>query len=139
MTRFGSRWDPATDEVANPEPYDFAGAKRAHARASRDMTSAANFRADCAEQAADAEQAYRVALARRIVALHDDGMSWSAAQDVARGDETVARLRRERDVKVGLRDAAEQLAWKASADRRAVEQLVTWSMRVAPDGQREPS
>lgn len=136
-SRFGSRWDPETDEVRNPAPYDYGDAKRAHARASRDMTAAAEFRVDCAEKYADAEQAYRIALADKIVRLHADGMSWSAAQDAARGDERVAHLKRERDVAEGMKDAAEQLAWKSSADRRGVEQLVAWSMRVAPDGQTE--
>lgn len=136
-SRFGSRWDPDTDEIANPEPYDFAGAKRAHARASRDMTAAADFRAECATKYADAEKRYREALAKQIVREHDQGAAWTVAQDLARGAPAVAELRRERDVAEGMKDAAEQLAWKTSADRRGLEQLVSWSMRVAPDGQPE--
>lgn len=130
-SRFGSRWDPETDEVRNPDPYDFADFKRALARSSRDMTAAADFRVECAQKHAEAEQAYRIALADKIVRLHaDDGVAWTVAQDVARGDERVAFLRRERDVAEGMKDAAEQLSWKSSADRRGVERLGEWSMRV---------
>ena len=34
-----------------------------------------------------------------------------------------------------MEDAAGQLGWKASKDRGVVEQLVDWSMRVAPLGE----
>lgn len=137
-SRFGPRWDPDTDEVANPEPYDYGGAKRAHARASRDMTAAADLRVQYAERFGDAERAYRMALSKEIVRQHnEEGLAWTVAADVARGVDSVANLRRDRDVAKGMLDAAEQLAWKSSADRRGVEQLVSWSMRVAPDGQTE--
>lgn len=135
-SRFGPRWDPDTDEVRNPDPYDFAGAKRAAARWSRDMSAAAEWRASSAETAAAAEQAYRVALARRIVELHDqEGVAWTVAQDVARGDAKVAQLRHDRDVAEGVREAAELLGWKTSGDGRRLDRLIDWSMRVAPDGQ----
>lgn len=136
MSRFGSRWDPETDEVRNSEPYDYGQAKRAHARASRDQLAAAEFRSKQVDDFAAAEKAYRMALAQEIVRLHDkDGVAWTVAQDVARGNAEIAELRRLRDIAEGMKDAAEQLGWKASADRRVVEQLVNWSMRVAPDGQ----
>ena len=136
-SRFGPRWDPDTDEVANPEPYDFGGAKRAHARASRDQTAAADFRVKATEDYAKAERAYREALAAEIVRQHAEGAAWTTAQDLARGTKAVAELKQARDIAEGVKDAAEQLAWKASADRRGLEQLVDWSMRVAPDGQHE--
>ena len=137
-SRFGPRWDPDTDEVANPDPYDFPGAKRASARWSRDMTAAADFRARAARDAAAAEHDYRVALAKRIVELHDqDGVAWTVAQDVARGDAKVAELRQRRDVAEGMKEAAELLGWKTSGDGRRLDRLIDWSMRVAPDGQHE--
>lgn len=132
-----SRWDPEDDEVKDPRPYDFAGAKRAHARGSRDQASAAKWRADTAEGYAEAERAYRVALALKITELRAEGWPATVCADLARGDKNVARLRRERDISEGLKDAAEGSSWQASANRRGLEQLVAWSMRVAPDGQHD--
>lgn len=78
---------------------------------------------------AEKERAYRVALARRIAELHADGIAWTACGDLARGDEKVARLRMERDVAEGVKEAAVQAAWRHAADRRALGRLVEWSAR----------
>lgn len=75
------------------------------------------------------EEAYRKALALKIVELHDGGVAWSVAGDVARGDEEVARLRRERDIAEGVREAMVQLAWRRTADRKDVQRFSDWSQR----------
>jgi hypothetical protein len=132
------RWDPDADEVRDPRPYDYGQAKAALARGSRDQDQAAQWIAETAEEFAQAEERYRVKLAEKIVYLHDEeGVAWSVAPDLARGDKEVAGLRRQRDIKEGLKDAAEQRGWQASANRRGLERLIDWSMRVAPDGQWE--
>lgn len=144
----GTRWDPGEEEVRNPEPYDYAEAKRAIARGSREQADAARARATMGEEAAEAEKLYRVALAKRILSLRAEGVegsdkggsraiAWTVCADVARGDEHVAALRFDRDVKAALYQAAEGVSWQASANRRALEQLVEWSMKVAPLGQGE--
>lgn len=126
-----SRWDPAEDEVLDARPYDYEGAKRAVARGSRDQGEAAKWTQDAAADFAQAEKNYREALAIEMVTLHDkQGVAWSAAGDLARGDGKVAELRRKRDVAQGVKEAAEQRAWQASANRRSLEQLVDWSKRV---------
>lgn len=135
MTRFGSRWDPDTDEIRNPDPYDYAGAKRAAARWSRDMTAAAEFRADAAAKYAQAEHDYRLALASKIAALKAEGWPATVCADMARGDKQVAKLRLDRDVSEGVKEAAELLGWKVSGDGRRLDRLVDWSMKVAPDGE----
>lgn len=129
-----SRWDADADEIRNPEPYSFAGAKRAIARASRDQAHAMEYREQAASAAADAEKAYRIAKAKAIVEARAE---WPAtvAVEVANGDRHVSELRAERDVKRGVEEAAQQLAWQASANRRSLEQLVAWSMKIAPDGE----
>jgi hypothetical protein len=58
-----------------------------------------------------------------------DGVAWSAAADLARGNSTVAQLRYERDVSAGVLAAAEQAGFRLNADRRILERLVEWSMR----------
>ena len=134
-----SRWDPADDEVRDVRPYDFEGAKRAIARASRDQTEAEKWRVGAARDFAEKEEKYRIALATKILELHDAGVAWSSTADLARGDEKVARLRRERDIAEGIREAAEGNAWKCSANRKSLDRLVAWSMAVSPLGQeREP-
>lgn len=135
MSDKGSRWDPDADEIKDARPYDYESAKRAIARGSRDQSQAADWTAEAARDFAQAEKEYREALAIEMVNLHDrQGVAWSACPDLARGDGKVAELRRKRDVAEGVKEAAEQRAWQASANRRSLEQLVNWSMKVAPLG-----
>lgn len=119
-------------------PYDFQQAKEACARAARAQIDAERDLTTAATDHAGKEMAYRKALAKTIVTLHDEGMAWTVCQDVARGDDTVARLRYERDVAHGVLEAQQQRAWRHTADRKDVLELVRWSARVAPDGQYEP-
>lgn len=123
----------------NPSPYDFAEARQALAAATRAQAQAEQFVRDAYRQLGEAEQSYRVALARKIVELHADGVAWSSTADLARGDDKVARLRYERDVAEGVLEAAKQAGWRHQADRRATQSLVDWSAKVRPFGeQREP-
>lgn len=79
---------------------------------------------------ARAEEAYRLALAQEIVRQHSqDGVAWTVAPDLARGDKKVARLRRERDVAEGVREACQQAAWRRAADRRDAQRFSDWSAR----------
>jgi hypothetical protein len=136
----GSRWDPADDEIHDVRPYDFAGGKRATARASRDQADASQWRAGTLSDAAAAERAYRVGLAEEITRLHtEEGVAWTVCGDLARGAKHVADLRYARDVAQGLAEAAEINAWKCNANRKSLDELLRWSMKVAPLGQeREP-
>ena len=79
---------------------------------------------------AEAEKAYRIALAKEIVRQHaDEGVAWTVAPDLARGNPEVAELRMLRDVAEGVREASQQQALRAAADRKDLTQLVGWSMR----------
>ncbi len=122
----------------NPSPFDFTEARTAVRAASEAMKAAEQNRRDASERLAAAERAYRVALARKIVEAHADGIAWTVAQDVARGDKHVADLRYERDVAKGVLDAAETVAWRHTADRKDLARLIDWSMRVAPTGEMDP-
>lgn len=117
------------------EPFDFAEAIGAAHRASGAQKQAEQDRRDAVRDLAEKERTYRVALAKRIVEVHADGAAWTVAQDLARGDRQVADLRYERDVAQGVVDAAEQRAWRHTADRRDMTEFVTWSRIVAPLGQ----
>jgi hypothetical protein len=124
----------------NPEAWDFPTATERSRRAHENQTGAEQARVKAAEELAFAERLYRTALARRIVELNAEGAAWTVCQDLARGDKAVADLRYERDVKKGVLDAAEQAAWKFTADRKDVNEFVQWSRVVAPLGeQHEPA
>lgn len=78
---------------------------------------------------AEAEERYRKALAVEIVKAHADGVAWSTAPDLARGDDGVARLRRERDIAEGVKEAMQQAVWRATANRKDAQRFTEWSMR----------
>lgn len=120
---------------AHIHPYSFADAKAAIERASRSQKDAEQALRDAYSKYAAAERAYRQALAEEILRLKAEGVAWSSTSDLARGTKHVADLRYHRDVADGVKEAAAQVAFRHAADRRELEQLVTWSMRVAPDGQ----
>lgn len=121
-------------------PYDFAEARQAVARAAQGQVAQEEARRQAAKGLAESERTYRVALAKAILTVHAEGSAWTVAQDLARGLQHVADLRYARDVARGVLDASEQAAWRHTADRKDLTQLVSWSMRVAPNGeQREPA
>lgn len=119
----------------NEQPYSFGEAREAVRVASEAMKAAESNRRDASEKLATAERAYRIALAQKIVEVHAEGAAWTVAQDLARGDRQVADLRYARDVAKGVLDAAETVAWRHTADRKDLAALISWSQRVAPDGQ----
>ena len=113
------------------QPYDFAAAKDAQIIAAQRQRSAEQFVIDSWKQYAACERAYRSALAAKIVELKAGGMAVTACADVARGDHAVAALKHQRDISEGVREAANQAAWRASADRKAEQSFLEWSARVS--------
>jgi hypothetical protein len=113
------------------EPMDFAAAVAASREASEAQQNAERWYAQKGRECAEAEKAYREALAQAITRLRGDGVAISVAQDLARGDKHVAELRFNRDLAEGLRDAAAQSIWRHTADRRELEQFLDWSKRAA--------
>ena len=110
-------------------PYTFGQAREAAARAAQAQQHAEQALLEAARDFARAEEAYRVALAQEIVRQHDAGVAWTVAPDLARGERTVARLRRERDVAEGVREALQQACWRRVADRKDTQRFVEWSLR----------
>jgi DNA-binding transcriptional LysR family regulator len=125
------------------QPWDIGQARAAAHQASQSQAAAEEFIKDAFKQFAEAEEQYRIALAKRIVELRAEGWAATVCQDLARGDVNVARLRRERDIAEGVKEAAVQASWRRSADRRDVEAFIDWSKRRdlaegfgrAPDGE----
>lgn len=111
------------------QPYDFGQAYDADRNAEATQRAAEKFIVDCATTYANAESAYRQALAEKILALKADGMAWTTCSDVARGDVRVAALKVKRDIAEGMQEAAIQAAWRASKSRDSENRRIEWSMR----------
>ena len=111
------------------QPYSFEQATAAQRAASDRQRQSEQFVIDSWKRYAEAERAYREALATRIVALKAEGTAVTACADIARGERSVAALKFARDVAEGVREAAGQAAWRASADRKAEQSFLEWSMR----------
>jgi hypothetical protein len=96
---------------------------------------------DAYKDYAQKEEAYRKALAGEIVKQHLNGVAWSTAPDIARGNSEVARLRMERDVSEGVKEALTQAAWRANANRKDAQRFADWSQRreLAEFHGREPA
>lgn len=124
-------------EEGRQAPYDFAEAIAATQRAAKAQKDAEKARAEASDDAAEKERVYRVALAKKILEAHADGVAWTVAQDIARGDSKVAQLRYERDVARGVAEVAEQRAWRHTADRKDMNEFIQWSRIVAPLGQQQ--
>lgn len=109
---------------------DIVGAREAEHKASANQQAAEEALRDAWADYGAAERAYRVELAKKMTQLHASGVAWTASRDIALGDERVAALRFERDIARGVREAADQAAYRLGADRRALGRLVEWSQRI---------
>jgi hypothetical protein len=89
---------------------------------------------------AEAERAYRKALAKEIVRQRANSVAATVAADVARGDQHVAELRYRRDVSEGVVEAARQSGWRHQANRRDGHEFIDWSKRreLAENGGPQP-
>lgn len=111
------------------QPWDFGSAMaNVNAAKTAQQTAIENFKT-ASKEAAEAERAYRKKLAERILSNKAEHGSTVAA-DLARGEPAVADLRYTRDVKAGVRDAAEQVLWKIKDDRRDLGRFIDWSKGV---------
>lgn len=111
------------------QPWDFGTARATCRQAARAQETAEQELRTASREFAEKEERYRIALAKEIVRQHAAGVAWSAAADLARGDKEVARLRRERDIAEGVREAQQQAAWRRSADRKDAQRFADWSQR----------
>jgi len=108
-------------------PYTIDAARQELRQRSSAQLLAEKGLKDAAKGYAQAEQSYRMRLAKRIMELRAEGHAATVCADLARGDEHVAHPRYERDVAEGVREAAQQAAWRAAADRKDVQRLAAWS------------
>ena len=111
------------------QPYDFGQAQDASKSRADDQRASEKWVIDSHRAYAETERAYRKALAAKILELRASGIAISACSDIARGESEVSTLKYKRDVAEGVKEAAVQAAWRASAGRRDEEKFIEWSMR----------
>jgi len=77
---------------------------------------------------AQAEKVYRIALAKEYLKLRDSGEKVTIMSDLARGDETIAQLKYERDVADTLYDSAREaiMIYKKQIDTLMVIYKAEW-------------
>ncbi|CAB4171808.1 hypothetical protein UFOVP1346_37 [uncultured Caudovirales phage] len=112
-------------------PWTFFEAKDAARRSSLAQSLAEDEFKRSSEAASQAEAAYRMELGKEITRLRADGNSVTLVPDLARGAERIAQLKLERDVCLGVLDAAKQALWRHTADRRDVQSFISWSLQVS--------
>lgn len=115
--------------MSGDRPWSFDEARQHCRNAAIAQESSEQAMRDAARAYATKEEAYRKALAIAIVEQHNAGAAWSTAPDLARGDDKVARLRRERDIAEGVREAMVHAMWRHNANRRDAQRFADWSMR----------
>lgn len=113
----------------NDAPWTFGEAILRCSEASKRQAESEEAQREGYRAAALREEEYRLALAKKIIEVHENGVAWTVAPDIARGDERVAEFRRERDIALGLREALTQAAWRRSADRKDAQRFADWSQR----------
>jgi hypothetical protein len=110
-------------------PWTFDEARLKCLEASRRQEAAEDVLRQSYRDSAQSEEAYRVALADKIIDLRNDGVAATACADIARGDRKVAALRVKRDIAEGVREAMSQAAWRLTADRKDAQRFSDWSQR----------
>lgn len=115
--------------MAGEAPWDFGEARARCRRASQAQVQAEQHLRAAYVAVAEADRAYRRALAERILELAAEGMAITACRTVARGDARVSALAYDLAVAEGVREAASQAAWRLSADRKDAQRFADWSQR----------
>jgi len=110
------------------QPLEIIEARTAQHQASKTQRDHVDKVAGAHDDLANAEYAYRTALSDRWKELRGEGWAATVCGDIARGEEKIANLRKERDEAQGALRALEEDSYRIAADRRALDGLVRWSM-----------
>lgn len=111
------------------QPWDFGTAHAKERSASSAQQAAEEFVKQAYRDFAEKERAFRKAYAEEITKAKANGTAVTFCKEIARGCDRVTDLEFAKNVAEGVKEAATQAVWRASADRRTVEGLREWSMR----------
>ena len=80
---------------------------------------------DLIQKSADAEYAYRIALAQKLLVLKSDGIAVTMMGDLARGDKNIAKLKLDRDIARGMADACRESIRAIQASMSGIQSLIS--------------
>lgn len=90
--------------------------------ARRQLNTAVNFYQNTGHQLAKAEMEYRIALRQEVLRLHvQDGVAWTSCDGLAKGEETVAKLRFTRDIRKSDYDCGYEKILQIKTEIRIIE------------------
>lgn len=75
------------------------------------------------------ESKYRIAIAQKILVLRTEGNSITLCKDLARGDEEIAKIRYNRDIKYGVMHAAKDAVFHEQTRLRIMQDQFNMEMR----------
>jgi hypothetical protein len=110
-------------------PWEISDARDVLAEASRQQSDHQDAIREAVKAAARTDQLYRVALARRIAELREQGNAATLCEKLARGDDEIAGLAYDAAVAEGDREIAVQEGWRLHANRKDSQELADWSKR----------
>lgn len=117
----------------NPQPLDFHDAQQRLRQIAQQLRDAEAFHREWVENHADAESAYRKALAQAYTRHRADGKGAGEAEVLSKGD--CADLSRARDIAAGMVRAALESLENRRGDRASLHRLVEWSAKFNPTGE----
>lgn len=109
---------------------DYAALRNAARHNAEARANARKSYLEAAQEAAEKERDYRRARATKLAELRSDGVAWTAAIDLAKGDEDVSTLAFERDLAISKLKASLLRHDELEGERASIRQLGDWSARM---------
>jgi hypothetical protein len=96
----------------------------------RQLNECLIFYKNVGRKLAEAERLYKIAYRKEVFRLHiEDGVAWTACEGLAKGDETVAKLRMERDIRKSDYDSTYEKILALKAELRIIENEISFERR----------
>jgi hypothetical protein len=111
------------------DPLDLDDGRRAASKLARQCREGVEALDRAVKAHSEAEHTYRIAYAKKLVELRGDAVPVGVATDLAKGDETVAQLKYERDLAKGMIDVARERLRQLDGERASLRQLLEWSRK----------
>jgi hypothetical protein len=115
---------------AQADPLDLDDGRRAAHHQAQIQRRALLELEERVEAAAEAEHAYRVALAKKMLQLRESGVQITVLSDVARGEEEIATLKQARDIADGMVVAQRERVRELEGERAMLRELLEYSRRA---------
>jgi hypothetical protein len=119
-------------------PFVIEDARAAQHRASEAQREQGERLANAHLALANAEYTYSTAKVARIKQLKEEGWAATVCAEIARGEESIAHLRRERDKRAGELEQIKDHCFTLAKDRDALAGLIRWSEGIDLRTQTEP-